>query len=452
MANLLFLEPVGGAAGDMFLAAALDLGVPRAELERALRTLGVAFRFEVTRAEAGGLAGTHVDVVPEGPQPGHRHLSDILALVRAGGLPPRAREAALALFDRIGRAEAKVHGIALEDVHLHEVGGVDSIVDLCGAAVVMDLLGWPRAVSLPPELGQGFVRTEHGRIPVPTPAALEILTGKPVRHGGPPGEAVTPTGAAILAVLFEIGAPPPFTPRQVGYGVGTVRWPDCPNVLRLTLGDEVPPVHPSRSEAESPSVHPERSEAESPSVHPERSEAEVPPVHPERSEAESKGLWRPGLFQIETNLDDCPGQLVARAIEVALEAGALDAWAAPVTMKKGRPGIVLAALADASRRDAVARAFLAETTTLGVRAVPVERVELAREHIVVDTAYGPVRVKEGRLGGALLSAHPEFDDCLARAKERGATVKEVMAAALAAHWARRSSFTPPPPPTAPRTP
>jgi pyridinium-3,5-bisthiocarboxylic acid mononucleotide nickel chelatase len=400
LANLLFLEPVGGVAGDMFLAAALDLGVPRAELERALQTLGVPFRLEVTRAEAGGIAGSHVDVVPEGPQPGHRHLSEILALVRAGGLPPRAREAALSLFDRIGRAEAKVHGIALEEVHFHEVGAVDSIVDVCGAAVVMDLLGWPRAVSLPPELGQGFVRSAHGRIPVPAPATLELLAGKPVRHGGPPGEAVTPTGAAILAVLFEVGAPPTFTPRQIGYGVGTSRWPDRPNVLRLTLGDEEP-------EAESP-------------------------------EAESKvGLWRPGLFQIETNLDDCPGQLVARAIDVALEAGALDAWASPVTMKKGRPGLVLAALAHASRRDAVARAFLAETTTLGVRAFPVERVELLREHVVVETAYGPVRVKEGRLGGALLSAHPEFDDCLARAKDRGATVKEVMGAALAAHRARR---------------
>ncbi|MFL5302776.1 MAG: nickel pincer cofactor biosynthesis protein LarC [Anaeromyxobacteraceae bacterium] len=428
MPDLLFLEPVGGAAGDMFLAAALDLGVPRADLERALHTLSVPFRLEVTRAEAGGVGGTHVEVVPEGPEPGHRHLADIVALIRKGGLPPRARDAALALFDRIGRAEAKVHGIPLDEVHFHEVGGLDSIVDVCGAAVVMDLLGWPRAVSLAPELGHGFQKTAHGRLPVPVPATLEILAGKPVRHGGPPGEAVTPTGAAILAVLFEIGAPPAFTPRRIGYGVGTSRWPDRPNVLRLTLGDEVPTtVRPSTpaSQGEA-SAH-----GEPPSVHPERS----------REAAESKGegdaLWRPGLFELSTNLDDCPGQLVARAIEVALAAGAVDAWVAPVTMKKGRPGLVLSALADLAHRDAVARAFLAETTTLGVRCAPVERVELAREHVTVETAYGPVRVKEGRLGGALLSAHPEYDDCVARAGERGATVKEVMAAALAAHRARR---------------
>jgi pyridinium-3,5-bisthiocarboxylic acid mononucleotide nickel chelatase len=416
MPDLLFLEPVGGAAGDMFLAAALDLGVPREDLERALRTLGVPFRLEVTRAEAGGVGGTHVDVVPEGPEPGHRHLSDIVALIRRGGLPPRAREAALALFERIGRAEAKVHGIALDEVHFHEVGGLDSIVDVCGAAVVMDLLGWPRAVALPPELGHGFQKTAHGRLPVPVPATLEILAGKPVRHGGPPGEAVTPTGAAILAVLFEIGAPPAFTPRRIGYGVGTSRWPDRPNVLRLTLGEE---VAVRASPRDPTSVPPERS----------REAAE--------SKGEGEALWRGGVFELSTNLDDCSGQLVARAIEVALAAGALDAWAAPVTMKKGRPGLVLSALADLAHRDAVARAFLAETTTLGVRCAPVERVELAREHVTVETAYGPVRVKEGRLGGTLLSAHPEFDDCVARAGERGAAVKEVMAAALAAHRAGR---------------
>jgi pyridinium-3,5-bisthiocarboxylic acid mononucleotide nickel chelatase len=437
MPDLLFLEPVGGAAGDMFLAAALDLGVPREDLERALRTLGVPFRLEVTRAEAGGVGGTHVDVVPEGPEPGHRHLSDIVALIRRGGLPPRAREAALALFERIGRAEAKVHGIALDEVHFHEVGGLDSIVDVCGAAVVMDLLGWPRAVALPPELGHGFQKTAHGRLPVPVPATLEILAGKPVRHGGPPGEAVTPTGAAILAVLFEIGAPPAFTPRRIGYGVGTSRWPDRPNVLRLTLGEAYavrPSTPASQGEA---SAQGERTSSTAP-------DERIPPsVRPERSReaAESKGegeaLWRGGVFELSTNLDDCSGQLVARAIEVALAAGALDAWAAPVTMKKGRPGLVLSALADLAHRDAVARAFLAETTTLGVRCAPVERVELAREHVTVETAYGPVRVKEGRLGGTLLSAHPEFDDCVARAGERGAAVKEVMAAALAAHRAGR---------------
>jgi pyridinium-3,5-bisthiocarboxylic acid mononucleotide nickel chelatase len=390
--ELLFLEPVGGVAGDMFLAAALDLGLPRAELEAALATLGLpGFALVVTRAEAGGIAGTHVEVVVEGPQPHHRRLGEILALVKASGLSPRAREAALALFERLGRAEAKVHGVALDEVHFHEVGAVDSIVDLCGAAVVLDLMGWPEVVALPPQLGQGFVKTAHGLLPVPPPAVLELLRGLPITPGGPVGEAVTPTGAALLAGLCRLGLPPPFTPRKIGYGVGTKRWPDRPNVLRMTMGE----------------------------LAPAGSDASV-------------------IYQLELNLDDCPGQLVARAIEAALEAGALDAWAAPCTMKKGRPGLVLGALAALPRREAVAAALLAETTSLGLRFWPVERIELERELVPVETEHGAVRVKVGRRAGNVLSVHPEYEDCAARARERGVPVKEVMAAAQAAWRAGRA--------------
>lgn len=388
MADLLWLEPVGGVAGDMFLAGALDLGVNRADLEKALATLGVPFELEVTAAEADGLRGTHLEVRAgsgHGP-PGPEGLADILELVRRSGLAPRAREAARSLFERIGRAEARVHRVPLEQVHFHEVGALDSIVDCCGAAVVLDLLGWPRAVASPPELGQGLQKTHHGILPVPPPAVLEILAGKTIRPGGPPGEAVTPTGAAILAELFEIGAPPPFAPERSGYGVGTSRWPDRPNVLRLTLG--------------------------------------------------SVAGGRASLVLLEANLDDCPGQLVARAIEVALERGALDAWAAPVTMKKGRTGLVLSALAPEDRREAVARSMLEETTTLGVRFREVERVELAREWVEVATPYGTVRLKVGRLGGEVVNVHPEWEDCVARAREHGVPVKRVLEEASAAYRRR----------------
>jgi hypothetical protein len=290
------------------------------------------------------------------------------------------------MFERLGRAEARVHGVPLEAVHFHEVGAIDSIVDTCGAAVVMDLLGWPRAVSSPPELGQGLQRMHHGIFPVPPPAVLEILQGKTVRPGGPPGEAVTPTGAAILAELFEVGTAPPFTPERTGVGVGTSRWPDRPNVLRLTLG--------------------------------------------------TQALRGSALWLLEANLDDCPGQLVARAIEVAMERGAVDAWATPATMKKGRTGLVLAALAPGEKREAVARALLEETTTLGVRYAPAERLELARELVGVETEFGAVRMKVGRLGGEELNARPEFEDCVARAREHRVPVKRVLEAAVAA-WRRR---------------
>ncbi|HEX7623077.1 MAG TPA: nickel pincer cofactor biosynthesis protein LarC [Anaeromyxobacteraceae bacterium] len=409
MPELLLLEPVGGVAGDMFLAAALDLGVPRAELEAALATLDLpGFALVVTRAEAGGIAGTHVEVVVEGPQPHHRRLGEILALVKASGLSPRAREAALALFERLGRAEAKVHGVALDEVHFHEVGAVDSIVDLCGAAVVLDLMNWPEVVALPPQLGQGFVKTAHGLLPVPPPAVLELLRGLPVTPGGPVGEAVTPTGAALLAGLCTLGLPPPFTPRKIGYGVGTKRWPDRPNVLRMTMGEI---LQGSTSLSPTPQTPDGRAGA-------------CPPPST--------------IFQLELNLDDCPGQLVARAIEAALEAGALDAWAAPCTMKKGRPGLVLGALAALPRREAVAAVLLAETTSLGLRFWPVERIELERELVPVETEHGAVRVKVGRRAGKVLSAHPEYEDCAARARERGVPVKEVMAAAQAAWRAGRT--------------
>jgi len=387
MGALLVLEPVGGIAGDMFLAAALDLGVERARLEAALRTLGIAgWRLEVTRRPVSGIQATHVDVVVEGEQPHGRGLDEILRLVDGSGLPPRARATARSLFERIGRAEAKVHGLPLDQIHFHEVGAVDSIVDLCGAAVVMDLLGWPRVISTPPELGRGVARTAHGHIPIPGPAVLELLAGKPVRPGGPYGEAVTPTGAAILAELAEIGPLPLLVPGRIGYGAGTRDWPDRPNVLRMTLAESV------GSQAAGPT----------------------------------------SLVVLEANLDDCPGQLVARALEAALEAGALDAWAAPLTMKKGRPGILLGALCEEGRRAAVTAVLFAETPTLGIRRHAVERDALERELVPVATEYGEVRVKVASLQGRTLGAHPEYDDCLARAKERGVPVREVMAAALAA--------------------
>lgn len=393
--TLLVLEPIGGIAGDMFLAGALDLGVDRAALEGALRTLGVGgWRLEVRRATASGIEGTHVEVVVEGEQPHARGLAEILALVDASGLSPRARATARALFERIGRAEAKVHGIPLERVHFHEIGAVDSIVDVCGAAVALELLGWPRVVSTPPELGHGMARTAHGSMPIPPPAVLELLAGKPVRPGGPPGEAVTPTGAALLAELAEVGPLPPFVPERIGYGVGTVTWPDRPNVLRMTAGTESPlaaTLSPGGSAGEA------------------------------------------ALWVLEANLDDCSGQLVARAIDAALEAGALDAWAAPVTMKKGRPGLLLSALVEEPRRAAVTRILFEETTTLGVRRHAVERDALDRELRSVETRYGPVRVKIARAGAREVGAHPEYEDCLARAREHGVAVREVMAAALAVH-------------------
>jgi uncharacterized protein (TIGR00299 family) protein len=387
MGSLLVLEPIGGIAGDMFLAATIAVGVDPRALEDALATLRLpGWRLAVAPKTDCGIAGIHVDVVVEGEQPHARGLAEILALVDGSGLGPRVKAAARATFERLGRAEAKVHAVALEEVHFHEVGAVDAIVDVCGAAVALDLLGWPRVLAAPPELGRGLGRSAHGPLPIPPPAVVELLVGRPVRPGGPPGEAVTPTGAAILAELTEVGPLPAMVPARVGYGVGTRAWPDRPNVLRATLAEP----------------------------------------------AEEGALWL-----LETNLDDATGQMVARAIDAALEAGALDAWAAPITMKKGRPAVLLAALAEEGTRAAVTRVLFGETPTLGIRRRRIERDVLAREVRTVDTAHGRVRVKVALLEGVELGAQPEHDDCLALAREKGIPLREVIAAALVAHRTRR---------------
>src|SRR4051812_6426187 len=236
MSRVLYLEPIGGIAGDMFLAACLDLGVPLSDLEAPLRTLKVqGWKLEVSRQKRHAIEGTHLDVHTEHEHEhdhphdhDHHHhtpLREIQALIRASQLSPRAKDRALALFETVGRAEAKIHGVPLEQVGFHEVGAVDSIVDICGAAVAVDLLGDPEIFSLAPPLGSGTATMEHGSIPIPVPATLEILKDVPVRFEGK-GELTTPTGAALIKVLAKVAAPPQMAIEKIGYGVGTKDFPD----------------------------------------------------------------------------------------------------------------------------------------------------------------------------------------------------------------------------------
>ena len=238
MRRILYLEPVGGIAGDMFLAAAADLGVSLEEVARHLAGLRVpGWRFVTSRAERHALSGTHLDVVlDEAEVHPHRGLADIRALIQgADSLTPGMKAKALAVFAAIGEAEAKVHGVPVEAIHFHEVGAVDSIVDVCGAAVVLELLGDPEVVCAPPPLGSGSIRVAHGNMPIPVPATLELLREVPVRFEGV-GELTTPTGAALVKVLTRVGRPPDFIVERVGYGVGTKDFRDRPNVLRASLG------------------------------------------------------------------------------------------------------------------------------------------------------------------------------------------------------------------------
>jgi pyridinium-3,5-bisthiocarboxylic acid mononucleotide nickel chelatase len=313
----------------------------------------------------------------------HRGLKEIRDLIlRCPSLPERARGRAIRVFEVIGEAEAKIHGVPIEEVHFHEVGAVDSIVDVCGAAAVLELLGDPTVFALPPPVGSGTVMAAHGPMPVPAPATLEILRDVPVRFEGT-GELTTPTGAALLKALCRVGAVPPMVVERVGYGVGTKDFKDRANVLRASLG------HLAR-------------------------------------------VAERALVLLETNLDDCSPELLGGLLEQLLEHGALDAWVAPVTMKKSRPGHLLSALVPAELQDELCRRVFAESTTLGIRVRPVERVALERRVEEVQTRYGPVRVKLGLLGGEVMNAAPEYEDCRARAKEHGVSVKEVWTLALAA--------------------
>lgn len=407
MSGLVYLEPLGGIAGDMFLAAALDAGVDAAALEAQLRTLGLpGWHLHVEKSARHMISGTHVDVHVDGAGShphgehdtnsghhphGHRGLLEILALIEKSGLSARAKERAVRIFTRLGEVEAKIHGVKVEEIHFHEVGATDSVVDICGAAVVLELLGDPQVFSAPPPLGSGKVHIAHGVVPVPVPATLELLKGLPVLHEGV-GELTTPTGAALLAELCTIGPPPPMVVERIGYGVGSKDFPDRANVLRMSVGKEM--------------------------------------TQPGTGTLGASPL----LEVLEANLDDCSPQLLGALLETLLLRGAKDAWVAPVVMKKGRPGHLVGALVDAAARPAVEGALLSESTTLGVRSHRVERVELERHFEEVATPWGPVRVKVGSRGGAVLNAAPEFDDARARAEAAKVPVKQVLQAALAAWW------------------
>jgi pyridinium-3,5-bisthiocarboxylic acid mononucleotide nickel chelatase len=391
---LAYADCFSGISGDMLLGALLDAGLPLETLQAELGRLPLGgYRLAARPLTSHGVSGTRLEVLVDeaAPQP-ERHLADILRLIDGSGLDRGVRERAAAIFRRLARAEARVHGTALEDVHFHEVGAVDSIVDVVGAAIGLRALGVERlyASSLP--LGGGTVRTRHGLLPLPAPATLELLAeiGAPTRPApAETGELVTPTGAAILAELATFEQPP-LRARRIGYGFGAreIRVPPdgsaWPNALRLWLGD---PVGGG-------------------------------PLHDE-------------VVLIETNLDDASPELLGYAMERLFEAGALDVYFTPIQMKKNRPGTLLGVVAPPARAHALAEVVLAETTSLGVRLRPAARLIAERDVATVETELGAVRVKLKRLGGRTVAA-PEYEDCARLARERGVPLAVVYGLAVAA--------------------
>jgi len=386
MKKVLYLEPIGGVAGDMFLAAAIDLGVSAAQLSEGLRNLKLPkWRLSASRDARHSITGTRVDVQLLAKAPlGERNLTEIREIIaEARGLSARVRERALAIFQRIGEVEAKIHGIPIEQIHFHELGAVDSIVDICGASLALELLGEPEVYASAPPLGSGMVDTAHGRMPVPSPATVALLADLPVRFEGV-GELTTPTGAALLSAFCKVKPPPEFVLERVGYGVGTRQFQDRPNVLRATLGRLV--------------------------------------------DTKADSTW-----VIEANVDDCSPQLLGNLLDAMLELGAFDAYVLPATMKKSRPGHLIGVVAPASVREAITNALLRESTTLGVRQYHVDRIVVERSFEEVSTRFGPVRIKIGSQNGMPINAQPEFEDCRRIAQKQKVPIKQVWAEALASY-------------------
>lgn len=374
-------DAFSGIAGDMTVAALIDAGADAATLFAGLDSLGTGARFTVGKVKKKGITGTYFKVEFE-DQKKHRHLPHIVKMIEASGLPERAKQRAIRVFQVLGEAEAQVHGVPIEKVHFHEVGAVDSICDIAGACFGLELLGIERVSCSPVNTGSGTVEADHGVMPVPTPATALLLAGKPVYARGPETELTTPTGAAIVAALAgHFGAMPPLRIEQVGYGAGTKDFPQMANLLRALIGE-------ATGAAESTAI----------SV-------------------------------IEANIDDATPQVLGYAMDRLFAAGALDVTLQPVYMKKQRPGVMLQVVAAPEHQEALAAVLFRETTTLGVRITAAERRVQARSFVQVETPWGPVRMKVAE--GA---AAPEYDDCAQLAQANGLPLREVITAANAAYW------------------
>jgi uncharacterized protein (TIGR00299 family) protein len=402
--TVLYFDCFSGASGDMVLGALIDAGVPLAEVRRALGSLTLEPESVWTeRVVRTGIAATKFCVRGEDPEPGqnghshasgdahaHRTLAEIACLIDKSALSTTGKARATALFRRLAEVEAAIHNVPLEDVHLHEVGALDSIVDIVGAVHALEYLGADRIVASPLNVGSGTVRAAHGVYPVPAPATLQLLAGAPIYAGRQTTEMTTPTGALLVAGYADSFGPlPPLRVRTVGYGAGARDFADTPNVLRVVVGDA------------------------------DESTTAAAPTR---------------VAVIEAEIDDMSAQLFGVVMDRLLAEGALDVFYTPVQMKKNRPGTLLTVIAPVAARERLSAVIFRETTTLGVRYRESEREVLDRETVVVDTPAGPIPIKVARRDGQLLNAAPEFDHCVRAATASGRPVKEVQALAVRAFF------------------
>jgi len=392
--KIAYFDCFAGISGDMTLGALIGVGADPERLREGLAGLGVGgYRIEVGKKMTGPIEATDVRVVlDDHHHHHHRRLHDILEMIRGANLSDRVKQTAERIFRRLAEAEAKVHGSSPEEVHFHEVGAVDAIVDIVGTALCLEMLGWPKVVASPMPTFHGYAKGAHGVFPLPAPATAEILRGIPWRKLDIEGELVTPTGAAIIReIAGEFGPLPAMTVESIGYGAGKSDF-GIPNALRVMIGEE------------------------------------------------AAGAESQGVTVIETNIDDLNPQFYEIAIERLFAAGALDVFLTPIQMKKNRPGTLLSVICDPDLAEAVAAVILAETSTLGVRMSRWERLCLDRCWEEVVTEFGVIRIKIGERDGRMITASPEYEDCKRAAIEHGAPIRRVHETALTVYRAGKETF------------
>jgi uncharacterized protein (TIGR00299 family) protein len=375
-----YFDAFSGLSGDMIVGAILDCGADFAELERAINRVAIkGYRLSTRRKVVSGISALKFDVEVTEPQP-ERHLSEIRAMIASSSLTETVKRRAIAIFQVLANAEAKIHNTTPDHVHFHEVGAVDSIIDIIATAWGLDQLGVTDVIVSPLPMGQGFARSQHGVIPVPAPATTELLTGFAIKLNDGSAEMVTPTGAAVLRALARSSEiPQNFEIEKIGYGAGSRDLEDRPNVLRMMLGNE------------------------------------------------RANLDTDQILEIAANIDDLNPQIYDHLIEKLFAAGARDVTLTPTLMKKNRPAITLSVLAEPANRNAIAEIIFTETTTIGLRSHLVTRLKLPRETCEVETKWGKVRVKiSGAKGQKPTTITPEYEDCRQIATTNGLALRIVI--------------------------
>jgi len=380
-----YFDAFSGLSGDMIVGALLDAGADFAALQETIATLGMrGYRLATRPLSRSGIVATKFEVEVSESQP-ERHLGEIVAMIKRGTLTPTVTANAIKIFEKLAEAEARVHRTTPDHVHFHEVGAVDSIIDVVGAAWAIDQLGLERPYVSPLPMGKGFAKSRHGTIPVPPPATIELLTGFPVKLGDGEGEMVTPTGAAIIKALAQ---PAPekfnFEVSKIAYGAGTKDFSDRPNLLRILIGSE------------------------------------------------GTRFVTDDLIEIAANIDDLNPQIYDHLSDRLFAAGARDVTLTPTVMKKGRPGVVLAVLAEPATRERLAAIIFAETSSIGLRFHPVSRLKLDRRIIETTTRFGTIRVKVSGDPSHPITLSAEYDDCRKAAVAHDTPLKLVIEEAVAA--------------------